>query len=109
MSDYYTITPQDALDLMEKHPEIVIIDIRPYMDYLQEHVPRARNLDYDGHEFQKKAEKLDKEKTYLIYCKSGVRGGYFMEKMRESGFKEVYNILGGFVGWKLNKLPISRT
>jgi rhodanese-related sulfurtransferase len=106
MSDYYTIAPQDALNLMEKHPEIVIIDIRPYQEYLVEHIPGALNLDYDGHNFQKKAEVLDKSKKYIIYCKSGVRGGYFMEKMRESGFDDVYNIQGGFMGWKISKLPL---
>ena len=26
--------------------------------------------------------------------------------MRELGFHQVYNILGGFVGWKVSKLPL---
>jgi rhodanese-related sulfurtransferase len=106
MPQFVTITPQRALNLIEEHPEIVIIDIRPYIDFRKEHLPGARNLDYDGHEFQNKVEKLDKKRKYLIYCKSGVRGGYFMDKMKDSGFEEVYNILGGFVGWKLSKLPL---
>jgi len=106
MPRYVTITPVDALNLIEAHPEIVIIDIRPYLEYKIDHIPRALNLDYDGHDFQRKAEMLDKSKKYLIYCKSGVRGGYFMEKMRESGFDEVYNVQGGYVGWKINKLPL---
>jgi rhodanese-related sulfurtransferase len=29
-----------------------------------------------------------------------------MEKMKESGFDEVYNIRGGYVGWKISKLPL---
>lgn len=107
MSQFITIKPENALKLIEEHPEIIIIDIRPYEDYKKEHIPKAENLDYDGHEFQKKVEKLDKQKKYLIYCKSGVRGGYFMEKMKDSGFSDVYNILGGFIGWKLSKLPIT--
>ncbi len=106
MGQYEHITPENALKLIEKHPEMVIIDIRPYAEYLLEHIPGALNLDYDGHDFQRKAELLDKGKKYLIYCKSGVRGGYFMEKMKESGFDEVYNIQGGFVGWKISKLPL---
>jgi rhodanese-related sulfurtransferase len=106
MGKYVAITPNMALKLIEEHPEIKIIDIRPNEDFMVEHLPGAANLDYDGHDFQKKVEQLDKEHKYLIYCKSGVRGGYFMEKMRESGFNEVYNIVGGFVGWKLSKLPL---
>jgi len=52
-------------------------------------------------------DKLDKKKDYIIYCHSGVRGGYFMNKMRDSGFHRAYNILGGFVGWKVSKLPLT--
>ena len=106
MSQYKTITPIEAFKLIEEHPEIVIIDIRPYLEYVIDHIPRALNLDYDGHGFQQKAEILDKSKKYIIYCKSGVRGEYFMGKMMESGFDEVYNIQGGYVGWKISKLPL---
>ncbi|MBI4814011.1 MAG: rhodanese-like domain-containing protein [Methanobacterium sp.] len=107
MAKFITIAPDSARDLMKKEPEITILDIRPYDDFKKEHIPGAVNLDYDGHEFQSKVKKLDKDKNYLIYCKSGVRGGYFMDKMRESGFKGAYNILGGFVAWKISKLPLA--
>ncbi|AEG19389.1 rhodanese-like domain-containing protein [Methanobacterium paludis] len=107
MPQFVTITPHEALKLIEERGhEITILDIRPKEDFEKEHVPDALNLDYDGHEFQQKVEKLDKEQNYLIYCKSGVRGGYFMDKMRDSGFKGAYNILGGFVAWKISKLPL---
>ncbi|AUB55287.1 MULTISPECIES: rhodanese-like domain-containing protein [Methanobacterium] len=106
MGKFITVTPQTALDLMEKELEIIILDIRPYAEFKKEHIPGAVNLDYDGHQFQSKAEKLDKDQVYLIYCKTGVRGGYFLDKMRESGFQGAYNILGGFVAWKISKLPM---
>jgi rhodanese-related sulfurtransferase len=107
MGKFITITPESALDLIEKEPEIAILDIRPEEDFVKEHIPGAVNLDYDGHQFQSKVEKLDKTRPYIIYCKSGVRGGYFMEKMLESGFIGAYNILGGFVAWKISKLPLT--
>lgn len=106
-----TISPEDAFKLIEEHEDdfnFTILDVRPREEFIKEHVPGAKNLDYDGHEFQKKVEKLDKEKNYLIYCRTGVRGGYFLEKMRDSGFKEAYNILGGFAAWKVSKLPLVR-
>jgi rhodanese-related sulfurtransferase len=108
MSQFITIQPQEAWQLMEEHPEISILDIRPQIDFEIEHIPRANNLDYDGHQFQSKVEKLDKSKPYIIYCKSGVRGGYFMEKMRESGFVGAFNILGGFMAWKVSDLPLTQ-
>ena len=107
MVRFTTLNPQEALKLIEESPDIGILDIRPSDEFKREHVPGAENLDYDGHEFQRKVEKLDKNKIYLIYCKSGVRGGYFMDKMRDSGFKGAYNILGGFIAWKISKLPLT--
>ena len=107
MPGFQTITPKAALKLMkEVGNEITILDIRPENEFEEEHIPRAENLDYHGHHFQSKVEKLDKEKNYIIYCKSGARGAYFMDKMRESGFNSAYNILGGFVAWKVSKLPL---
>lgn len=101
MHQFKTITPKAALKLIEeKGREITVLDIRPKEDFEKDHIPRAENLDYHGHKFQKKAEELNKGKYYLIYCKSGVRGGYFMDKMKDSGFKGAYNILGGFVACK---------
>ena len=107
MGEFITITPESARELIEKEPDITILDIRPNADFKREHIPGAVNLDYDGNQFQSKVEKLDKNQPYIIYCKSGVRGGYFMEKMRESGFVGAYNILGGFVAWKISKLPLT--
>ena len=107
MPKFITITPQAALKLIEETgSDIIILDIRPKEEFKVEHIPGAINLDYDGHKFQEKVEKLDKEKKYLIYCKTGVRGGYFLDKMRDSGFNGAYNILGGFMGWKVSKLPL---
>lgn len=122
-----TIHPQDAFKMIEEHKDdsnLVILDVRPVDEFEVEHVPGAINLDYDGHEFKKKAgeilfrgaendkfssvQNIDKNKNYIIYCRSGVRGEYFMGIMKELGFPHVYNILGGFVGWKLSKLPLTK-
>ncbi len=106
-----TIWPEEALKIIEEHKDnsnLVILDVRPEDEFEVEHIPGAINLDYDGHEFKKKVEKIDKGKSYIIYCRSGVRGEYFMGIMKDLGFPHVYNILGGFVGWKLSKLPLTK-
>lgn len=104
-----TITPDEALEMIEEHrggSNLVILDVRPKNEFEEEHIPDAVNLDYDGHEFKNKVKNIDKSKNYIIYCRSGVRGEYFMGIMKELGFPHVYNILGGFIGWKVSKLPL---
>lgn len=105
-----TIRPQEALKMIEEHRDdsnLVILDIRPEEEFEAGHIPGAINLDYEGHKFKRKVQDIDKSKDYIIYCRSGVRGEYFMGIMKELGFSHVYNILGGFVGWKVSKLPLT--
>ncbi|WP_414469952.1 rhodanese-like domain-containing protein [Methanobacterium sp. ACI-7] len=105
-----TISPQDALKLIKEHEDdsnFEILDIRSDREFESGHIPKAKSLHYEGHEFKKKVDNLDKEKEYVIYCKSGVRGGYFLNQMKESGFKKAHNIQGGFLGWKISKLPLT--
>jgi len=118
-----TISPEDAFKLIEQHRDdskLIILDVRPHDEFEIEHIYGAKNLDYDGHEFRRKIvdyvheyqknsiKKHDNpmENIYIIYCRSGVKGEYFMGIMKNLGFKTVYNILGGFVGWKVSKLPL---
>ena len=45
-------------------------------------------------------EKLDKDNSYYVYCRTGVRSANSCQLMNELGFKKVYNLLGGIVEWK---------
>ena len=48
----------------------------------------------------------DKNKNYLVYCRSGNRSGSSLEIMEELGFKEAYHISGGLSEWKSEGFPI---
>jgi rhodanese-related sulfurtransferase len=44
--------------------------------------------------------KLDKTKTYLIYCAGGGRSGECADLMKKEGFTHVVNLEKGFDDWK---------
>lgn len=50
--------------------------------------------------FEQQLQKLDKEKPVAVYCAVGGRSGQAMDKMKQLGFKEVYNLNGGMDAWK---------
>ena len=52
--------------------------------------------------------KLDKKKTYLIYCAGGGRSGDCAELMQKSGFKQIVNLEKGFSDWKNKGFPIEK-
>lgn len=69
----------------------IIVDVRTKEEYDKGHLKDAINIPYD--EINKNTG-LDKDKTILVYCKSGNRSGMAKESLIELGY-EVYD-LGAF-------------
>jgi rhodanese-related sulfurtransferase len=104
------ITPQEASALIQENqdnPDFVIIDVRTPEEFAQEHIENATNLDFQSEDFRDELDKLDKDKTYLIYysCACGGVTLKTLNIMAELNFTEVYNISGGLDRWKEEGLP----
>jgi len=103
------ITVQEAFDLIDEeqdNPDFAIIDVRTPEEYAEGHLENAVNIDFNADDFEDRINELDKDKTYLIYCRSGVRSAGARDVMEELGFSEVYNILEGIVGWTDTGFPV---
>ncbi len=86
--------------LHDESEESVIIDVRTDDEFSTGYIEGALNIDfYMGNKFISEIDKLDKSKSYFIYCKSGARSGQTCELMKQKGFKKVYNLEGGILGW----------
>ena len=44
-------------------------------------------------------EKLDMSKPVYIYCRSGARSRKAAHKLADMGFKEIYDLQGGYSKW----------
>lgn len=86
--------------IVENNP--VIIDVRTEDEYREGHIDDALNLNFYADDFTDQIEKLDKEKSYSIYCRSGNRSGQTLLLMKKLGFKDVANLSGGFNSWEQN-------
>jgi rhodanese-related sulfurtransferase len=105
-----TISPDKAVKLIksnENNPEFVILDVRTVPEFEEAHLPEAMNLDFFSENFKEELAKKDKNKIYLVYCKSGKRSLNSVKIMEEMGFKEVYNLEGGIMKWQRNQLPLA--
>ncbi len=81
-------------------PNFVILDVRTAEEYADGHMEKAINLDYKSETFKNELNKLDKNKTYLIYCRTGERSGITLDIMKKLGFSKVYDMLGGIIEWE---------
>lgn len=79
--------------------DTVILDVRTASEFEEGFIPHARNIDILGGEFVDELAKLDKSKTYLVYCRSGNRSGSACSVMSANGFSKVYNLAGGIMFW----------
>jgi rhodanese-related sulfurtransferase len=103
------ITPKEAHTLIQKYqndPDFVILDVRTPGEFAQGHLENAVNIDYYSKTFRDKLGELDRQKAYLVYCRTGNRSGRTLQIMKKQNFRKVYNMTGGIVQWNAQKLLI---
>lgn len=78
---------------------VVLLDVRTPGETAQGKIQGAQEMDFYGADFRAGLEKLDKSKTYLVYCRSGNRSGQACQMMAQMGFSNLYNLDGGWLAW----------
>ncbi len=94
------LTQEDWREQLESDPDAVILDVRTDEEMEEGHIPGAIQIDiYRGQGFLDEVEKLDKSKSYYVYCRSGNRSGQACSLMQSKGFERTYNLMGGMLEW----------
>lgn len=95
------LTQQQWTEQLEKDDKGVIIDVRTDAEFEEGYIPGAMQIDiFNGAEFLDRAKKLDPEKNYYVYCRSGGRSGQACMLLNSVGVKNAYNLKGGIMEWK---------
>ena len=100
-----SIDSKEAYGLIKADSNIAILDVRTAKEFADGHVAGAVNIDVNQADFTQKIDQLDRSKTYIVYCRSGRRSSKAVGIMATKGFKNLYNVSDGFVGWNKNGLP----
>lgn len=77
-----------------------IIDVRTPEEVAEGHLVGATTVNFLGADFASEVQDLNKNKTYLLYCRSGNRTRKAADVMQKMGFKHVYMLDGGILAWK---------
>lgn len=101
----YSIDSKEAYGLIKADSNIAILDVRTAKEFADGHVAGAVNIDVNQADFAQKIDELDRSKTYIVYCRSGRRSSKAVGIMATKGFKNLYNVSDGFLGWNKNGLP----
>jgi tRNA uracil 4-sulfurtransferase len=72
-----------------------VLDCRPLPQFRAWHLPGAEH--HDEIELLRGFRRLDKDRTYVLYCAHGIQTAYIAEKMQRAGY-EAYSFKGGMRG-----------
>jgi rhodanese-related sulfurtransferase len=88
----------DFKNQFEKEVNKVLLDVRTPAEFQSGSISKSVNIDFMASDFISKAEKLDKSKTYFVYCRSGNRSGQAVSILKKLGIK-AFNLSGGIGAW----------
>jgi rhodanese-related sulfurtransferase len=83
--------------------EILLLDVRTPEEYEQGAIPNAKLININSADFKQKVAEINKEQPVIVYCRSGARSSRAMGMMNDMGFKEVYNLEGGYLNYSSNR------
>jgi len=95
-------------DRSATEPNAVILDVRTPEEVREGTVPGAKVIDFHASDFAARIGKLDKNKTYFVYCKSGGRSSRAVDLMKSSGFKHIHSLEGGYLEWTRAGYPVKK-
>lgn len=98
-----SITADDLKTALDNSKVEVLLDVRKPSEYDAEHVESAQNFPLDF--INDHLNDLDKDKTYHIHCLGGYRSMITASILRQQGYKNLVDIIGGFNAIAKTEIP----
>ena len=89
---YKNINLKKAVKTINTSTNLILLDVGTAEEYSSGYIPNSINIDVLSSDFKSKIELLDKNKEYLIYCRSGNRSTIASSIMATNGFIKIYNL-----------------
>ena len=97
----------DAFEKGISNADIQVLDVRTSGEYRDGHIKNSLLADWnDRQQFNERIQYVDKNKPVYIYCLAGGRSAAAADWMRQNGFKNVLELLGGMNAWKKENKPV---
>jgi len=77
---------------------MMILDVRTNKEYENGHIPGAIHVPLS--DIGDKIKKLKKDKELVVYCQSGNRSIWAIKRLMGMGYKNLFNLKGGYHAWK---------
>lgn len=106
--DVQHVDAKAADALRREDAAVVVLDVRTPAEYAAGHLQAAVNIDFRADDFATKLGELDRDKKYLVHCRSGGRSTSALATFEKLGFQHIWHLDGGMLGWEEAKLPVEK-
>lgn len=79
------------------------VDVRTPEEVADGTIEGAINIDYNGPDFIEQFSALDKDQPVYLFCRSGNRSGKATKLLIKEGYKEIYDLKGGYLAFEAAK------
>ena len=100
------ISASDAKAMLETNKSIFLLDVRTPQEYSQGRLTGSTLIPIS--EIERRIQEVPKNKPVVVYCAVGSRSRSATDFLSRQGYKDVYNMKDGIVGWYRNGFPIQR-
>ena len=95
---YRQITMTEAVKMMEKEANYVLLDVRTEQEFAAGHIPNAILAPNETIGMQEIPLLPDKDQLIMVYCRSGNRSKQASSKLIQLGYTNIIEI-GGINSW----------
>jgi len=103
------VSAQEAREIIRTDPAAVVLDVRTEREYRSETGYLANAILIPVQELEKRIDELGpfKDRTIIVYCRTGVRSAKAAKLLNDHGFK-AFTMEGGIVKWNELNLPVAK-
>lgn len=94
---------------IESQEKLQLIDVRTPEEFTNGHLNEAQNINWNDDNFNNQVAKLDKAQPIFVYCQGGGRSASAAARLAELGFKDITDMEGGIMAWRVADLPLEET
>ena len=98
VNTYHQITMQEAIEMMEKEENYIILDVRTHEEFAAGHIPGAIVIPNETIGTEEIPQLPDKDQLIMVYCRSGNRSKQASHKLVKLGYTNIVEF-GGINSW----------
>lgn len=95
----------DELDRLRSQGPARLVDVRTDMEVARGMIEGAAHLPL--HLLALRTDELHPEESLVVYCQSGARSAQACALLAARGFRRLYNLQGGMLGWVRAGRPVA--